>query len=329
MEPRVSIIVPCRNEIRHIQAFLDSVAAFERPEGLMPEVLIADGESTDGTREALNSFAASHYWLRVVDNPGRIVSTGLNAAIGMALGDVIVRLDVHATYAPDYVVQCLAVLETSGADNVGGPARTRPQGYLQEAVAAAYHSRFSTGGALFHQAGYEGPVDTVTFGCWRKEVFAEVGLFDEELVRNQDDEHNLRITRAGGTIYQSPQIYCWYETRSNLTALFSQYWQYGYWKVAVIHKHGRAASWRHLVPATFVGTMGLLALAAFISDWARLAFLAASGLYLVAVVVASAVICLRGRIKLLPVMPLVLATYHISYGLGFLGGMLRSRHRGI
>ena len=325
MDPRVSIIVPCHNEIRFIRAFLDSVAQFERPEGLMPEVLIADGCSTDGTRELLDEFAAAHYWLRVIPNPRRIVSTGLNLAIKAALGDVMVRLDVHATYSPDYVVQCLKVLEETGADNVGGAARTRPQGYMQDAVAAAYHSRFSTGGALFHQPDHEGPVDTVTFGCWHKVLFEEVGLFDEDLMRNQDDEHNLRITLAGGTIYQSPRIRCWYETRSSLAALFTQYRQYGYWKVAVIHKHGRVASWRHLIPATFVGSLGLLAVSALFSHWARLAFCAASGTYLAAVLVASLLICIPRKVTLLAVMPFVLATFHFSYGLGFLAGLLRKR----
>ena len=325
MDPRVSIIVPCRNEIRYIQAFLDSVAAFDRPDGLMPEVLIADGESTDGTRALLDEFAARHYWLRVISNPRQIVSTGLNLAIKAALGDVMVRLDVHATYAPDYVVQCLRVLVQTGADNVGGAARTQPKGYMQEAVAAAYHSRFSTGGALFHQPDYEGPVDTVTFGCWHKSLFDEVGLFDEDLVRNQDDEHNMRITLAGGTIYQSTAIRCWYETRSSLRALFTQYRQYGYWKVAVIRKHKRAASWRHLVPATFVGSLGLLGFTALFSTWARMAFYAASAAYLAAILVASLLICVPRKARLLPVMPFVLATFHFSYGLGFLGGLLRRR----
>ena len=328
MQPKVSIIVPCRNEMRCIGAFLQSVAAFETPGGALPEVLIADGASDDGTREALDQFALSHRWLRVISNPQRIVSTGLNKAITAARGEVIVRLDVHATYAPDYVVECLRVLDETGADNVGGPARTQPHGYMQEAVAAAYHSRFSTGGALFHNVNYEGLVDTVTFGCWHKTLFDEVGLFDEALTRNQDDEHNLRITLAGGKIWQSPRIRCWYETRSSLRALFSQYRQYGYWKVAVIRKHGRPASWRHLVPAGFVGSVAALAAGALFSPWARLALALAVGTYAVANIAASLLIAIPRKLKLLPVMPLVLATYHLSYGWGFLGGLLRNRERG-
>ena len=332
MQPLVSVIVPCRNEIRYIGAFLESVAAFECPPGAV-EVLIADGSSSDGTREFLDAYAAVHGWLRVIPNPNRIVSSGLNTAIREARGSIIIRLDVHATFAPDYIVECLRVLNETGADNVGGPARTRAHGYMQRAIAAAYHSPFACGGARFHDVNYEGLVDTVTFGCWRKELFDRVGLFDETLIRNQDDEHNLRIALKGGLeggkIFQSPRIRCWYETRSSLPALFSQYRQYGYWKVPVIRKHGRPASWRHLVPATFVGTLTVLAVFAPFSYWARFALVLTGGAWLALSMVATLIICLPRQLKLLPVMPLVLATYHVSYGLGFLGGLLMPRQRGV
>jgi succinoglycan biosynthesis protein ExoA len=200
----------------------------------------------------------------VIDNPGRIVSTGLNSAIKAARGEIVVRMDAHTEYAPDYVQQCVAVLQETGADNVGGPARTRAETYLEKAVAAAYHSRFAVGGARFHDVNYEGWVDTVTYGCWRREAFDRFGYFDEELVRNQDDEHNLRIIRDGGKIWQSPKIRSWYRPRGSLSALFKQYMQYGYWKVRVIQKHKLPASWRHLVPGAFVlALLVLILLSAF------------------------------------------------------------------
>jgi uncharacterized protein YqgV (UPF0045/DUF77 family) len=260
--------------------------------------------------------------VRVLDNPGRIVSTGLNAAIRAARGEVLVRMDAHTTYAPDYVRQCLAVLEESGADNVGGPMQTRAETYMERAIRAVFHSPFAVGGAGSHQPSYEGYVDTVIYGCWRKKAFETVGYFDEELVRNQDDEHNLRITRAGGKIYQSPRIRSWYHVRGSLTALFRQYMQYGYWKVPVIRKHKTPASIRHLVPGTFVGCVCLLLILGLFWSPALWGTAALVLLYSTAVLAASLVIAARTQWRLLPVLPAVLGCFHIGYGYGFLRGVL-------
>jgi hypothetical protein len=305
---------------------------------------------TDGPGLQLSGFSPQPSHLRVIDNPGKIVSTGLNAAIRAARGEIIVRMDAHTEYAPDYVRQCVATLKATGADNVGGPARTKADGWMPQAVAAAYHSPFAAGGARFHDVGYEGYVDTVTYGCWRKSAFEKFGYFDEELVRNQDDEHNLRIVRGGGKIYQSPWIRSWYRPRGSLSALFHQYMQYGYWKVRVIQKHKLPASWRHLVPGAFVLVLlALFAVSVFgfclsafsfhpssfspadlrpptsLSDRlfvsALRALLLALGAYLVAVLAASLAISAKAGWRLLPALPLVFPCYHIGYGWGFLRGV--------
>ena len=318
--PRVSVVVPCRNEAGHIDDCLDSLLDQEPVPGGF-EVIVADGRSDDGTREALERRAAADSRVRVVNNPGRIVSTGLNAAIRVARGEVVVRMDAHTTYAEDYLRQCIAVLEETGADNVGGPARTSASGYVQRAIAAAYHSPFSVGGARFHDPSYEGELDTVTYGCWRKEVFDRVGLFDEELVRNQDDEHNFRLTLAGGRIWQSPRIRSWYRPRSSLPALFLQYQQYGYWKVRVIQKHGHPASWRHLVPVAF--TVGaLLGWPLALAD-RRLAaaYLAGWAAYGLASLAASVWTAARSSWSFLPALPVVFLVFHLGYGLGFARGV--------
>lgn len=316
----VSVIVPCRNESRHIEPFLASLAG-QRTDGMTVEFLIADGMSDDGTRAVLERQTKADPRFRVIDNPEKFVSTGLNRAIQAALGGVIARMDVHTEYAPDYLAQCVRVLRETGAGNVGGPARTRPSGWLQTAISLGYHSPFSCGGARFHDPDYEGWVDTVTYGCWRKETLLQLGLFDEELVRNQDDELNLRLTRAGGKIWQSPAIQSWYHPRASLTALFQQYAQYGYWKVRVIQKHRLPASWRHLVPGTFVFGLTLLTVAAPWSPVALAAWVLWLGSYLAANLLACLLTCLRGgRLKYLPVMPLVFAAFHFGYGYGFLRG---------
>jgi glycosyltransferase involved in cell wall biosynthesis len=251
--------VPCRNEAKAINAFLNSLLHQELGD-LRWEAIIADGMSADGTRKILQQFSKEHPQIRIINNPSRIASTGLNTCIRAAAGEIIVRMDVHTEYKPDYVRRCVEVLLRTNAANVGGACVAVQTGYVGRAIAAAFHSRVAVGGARWHQPTYEGPVDTVHLGCWRREVLERIGYFDETLVRNQDDELNLRLTRAGGTIWQSPDIVSWYHPRSSLGALFRQYFQYGFWKVAVIRKHRVPASWRHLVPGAFVlGNIALLA----------------------------------------------------------------------
>ena len=167
----VSVIVPCRNERDHIEAFCASVAAQQVPEGWTLEVLIADGQSDDGTRERLAAFCQRDPRFVMIDNPGRIVSCGLNRCIDRAQGRFIVRLDVHTVYAGDYIARCLDTWHATGADNVGGPWRAEgaagPEGRVQRAIAAAFQSRWVAGGARSRDLGYEGPVDTVYLGACR------------------------------------------------------------------------------------------------------------------------------------------------------------------
>lgn len=235
----VSIIVPCRNESRYIGAFIDSVDSMDVA-GLDCELIIADGMSDDGTREILDRVVRDNrtgFEVKVIDNPEKIVSAGLNAAIHCARGEVILRMDVHTQYASDYIQCCVRVLQETGCDNVGGSWQARGNGYIGSAIAAAFRSRFCVGSGRTHDAQYEGLVNTVYLGCWSRSVFDRVGLFDPRLVRNQDDEFNLRLILAGGKVWQSPRIVSCYRSRSSFRKLFRQYFQYGLWKVAVIQKH--------------------------------------------------------------------------------------------
>ena len=318
--PLVSIVLPCRNEADNIIACVQSILAQEPPEGGF-EVLVADGMSTDGTRELLDEIAANFPQIRVLNNPGRIVSTGLNAAIRAARGDIIIRMDAHTTYAPDYVQQCLGVMDETGADNVGGPMQTHAETFLEEVVRAVFHSPFAVGGARSHNASYEGWVDTVIYGCWRKSVFREVGGFDEELVRNQDDEHNLRMNRKGYRVYQSPRIRSWYRVRGSLSALFRQYMQYGYWKILVIQKHRAPASWRHVVPGGFLAAISLLAVWGCFWKPALWADLGLFATYLLLVSLVSLFTAARSGWKLLPLLPAAFGCFHFGYGYGFLRGV--------
>jgi glycosyltransferase involved in cell wall biosynthesis len=326
---QISIIVACRNEIKHIRSLLDSLLSQDMA-GISWEAIVADGMSDDGTRDVLEEYGARYPQLRFVANPGRIASTGLNAAIRAASGEIIIRMDAHTSYAPNYCRLCVETLEGTGADNVGGPARTRTVGVRARAVAAAYHSRFSTGGTKFHDENYEGWVDTLPYGCWRKSTLVGLGLFDEALVRNQDDELNLRLTRTGGRIWQSPAIVSWYSPRPALSSLFHQYFQYGFWKVAVIRKHRLPGSWRHVVPIGFVLTNALLLVcmavtkAAGAAEWftaSAVSWLTIATAYAVATLTASVITARARGWVILPYLPVVFATYHLSYGFGFLAGL--------
>jgi succinoglycan biosynthesis protein ExoA len=319
-EPAVSVVVPCRNEKHQIERVIHSILAQESPSGGF-EVIVADGMSDDGTRTILARLEKEDVRLRVIDNKHLIVATGLNAAIKEAIAPVIIRMDSHTTYDPFYIRTCLEVLQTTGADNVGGPWIATGWGMVGNAIAAAFQSPFASGNRRGHNPDYGGIVDTVYLGCWPRHVFDRIGFFDEELVRNQDDEFNLRLTRAGGKIWQSPLIKSWYTPRSSLIALFRQYVQYGYWKVRVIQKHRLPASVRHLIPSVFVLSLAVLTGAAPWSPFAAWASIALVSVYLVFSLVVSSITAARAGWVLLPLMPLVFACYHFAYGFGFLRGV--------
>jgi glycosyltransferase involved in cell wall biosynthesis len=320
----VSIIVPCRNERRYIEAFCNGVLRQSLPAGWTMQLVVADGDSDDGTREILERVAAADARVRVIANPRRIVSTGLNAALAQAEGEVIVRMDVHTEYAGDYVAQCIAALVETGADNAGGPWRAEPDdggGPMQQAVAAAFQSRWVAGGALSRKLDHDGWVDTVYLGAWPRRTFDRFGGFDEALVRNQDDEHNLRIVKGGGRVWQSSRIRSVYRPRAALRQVFRQYLQYGYWKPFVMRKHGQPASARHLVPAAFVGGLIVTAVLALAGGaaWPLVGLVGLYGLTVIAMTLGVARERQPSMAALLRV-PAVIVSYHLSYGIGSLLG---------
>ena len=328
--PHVSVIVPCRNEIRHIRAFLDCVLQ-QKLGRIEMEILIADGMSDDGTREVLAEFEGPCPSIRVLDNPERIVSTGANRAIREAWGEIIIRMDVHTLYAPDYVRTCVEVLNATGAGNVGGPARTRVDGYLAQAIALAFHTPFASGGAKYRDPCYEGPTASVPYGCFRKSTLEFVGLYDEELVCGQDVDLSFRITSFGWTVWQSPKIVSWYTPRSSISKLIRQHFQYGFWKARILRKHREIFSRRSIVPASclVVGVALLLcALAASLgrSVWWRDAFLTVLifllDSYLIASFTTAFCIAKRNGWRLFPLLPVVFAAYQLPYAIGFLLALL-------
>jgi succinoglycan biosynthesis protein ExoA len=320
----ISVIIPCRNEEGYIQETIERVVVQEGAgERFTLEVLIVDGKSDDRTQEIIREKTAEYPALQLIINEKRTTPVAFNLGIARARGRYICILGAHAEIAPDYLLSCLTVIQQVEADNVGGPWRAKGYGHLGEAIALAFQTPFAVGGAKGHALDYEGYLDTVWGGFYRRDVFERIGPFDEELVRNQDDELNYRLIKAGGKIWQSPRIRYSYVCRNSLRQLFMQYYQYGYWKVRVIRKHRLPASVRHLIPGGFVGALlVLLLLSPFSAAAVRLGAVLFF-LYVAANLCASLAVCFQtAHFRYLPVLPVIFGAFHFGYGYGFLRGFI-------
>ena len=322
----VSVLMPVRNEGSFIEHSLGAVLAQDYPTEHL-EIIVADGMSTDSTRQIVAQVALDRHNVRLIENPGQIVATGLNKALKVATGEIIVRVDGHTVIHPDYVRECVTALHVSAADNVGGRMQAVSDTWFGRAVAAATSSRFGVGGARFHYSDREEWVDTVYLGAWRRDVFQRIGTFDEEMVRNQDDEFNYRLRASGGKILLSPRIKSKYFNRTSPRALWRQYFQYGYWKVRVLQKHPRQMQLRQFLPPLFVfAFLSLLAVIPFANGfWVLLT----AGLFAYGLValVASVAASVRGEWQLLPLVPIAFPIIHFAYGLGWLFGLIRFWNR--
>jgi cellulose synthase/poly-beta-1,6-N-acetylglucosamine synthase-like glycosyltransferase len=323
-DPFVTVVMPVRNEAAFIERSVGSVLAQDHPADRY-EVIVVDGDSDDDTPARVRALATQAGPTRVtlLHNPGRIVPSSLNLGLAVARGDLVIRVDGHAEIDSDYISRCIAVSRETTAACVGGPIRTlgSDDSKAALAIAAAQGSTFGGGGAAYRTSTGSGPVDTILFGAYRREVFEVVGDFDEELVRNQDDEFNLRVTGAGGVIWMDPSIRGTIFARPSYRGLWRQHRQYGLYKVRVMQKHGGVASPRHLVPAAFVAaTAGSLALAVL----ARRPWLAATvlGPYAAADTLSAATVARRTRADPARI-ALATAIMHTAYGVGTLAGVVR------
>ncbi|HUI26293.1 MAG TPA: glycosyltransferase family 2 protein [Candidatus Kryptonia bacterium] len=319
--PFVSVMIPMRNEVGSIAVCLESVLAQDYPPERF-EVLVVDGASTDGSDALIEQYAQRDRRVRLLHNPHRIVPSALNIAIRAAKGDIVMRVDGHTRIAPDYLRIGVETLQRTSADNVGGPMHAVGGGVIGDAIALATSSRFGIG-SYFHYGRDEAEVDTVYLGMYRRAVFDRVGLFDEEMVRNQDDEFNYRLRKAGGRIVLTPAMCSWYQNRRSLTALAKQYAQYGLWKVRVLQKHPAQMSVRHFVPPALVHG---LVLPLLLIPWMPpvvLVTLAQAAIYVVAVSLVAARIARRQGWRLFGPLVATFGTLHLSWGGGFAVGMVR------
>ena len=329
--PLVTVIVPCRNEARHLAACLDSILATAYPRDRL-EVLIVDGASTDDTRAIAERYASDS--VRVLANPAGTAPAGMNIGIRQASGDIIARMDAHAAYPPEYLPRLVEALEMTGADNAGGVLQTLPasRGAVPRAIAAACSHPFGVGNSQFRiGASTNRWVDTVAFGCWKRQLFNWLGMFDEELVRNQDDELNHRLLARGGRILLVPTVTAQYYARETLGQVARMFYQYGHYKPLVAKKVGRVMTLRQLAPPAL--TLGLLITAA-LAPFLTIAGALGAALALVyggAVFGAALRLVPRLGVAAALTTAIVFPLMHLSYGWGFLTGLLRwsrrPRHR--
>ena len=292
------------------------------------EILVADGMSTDGTREIVLEYQKNHPHLFLIDNPGKIVPTAMNLALQRARGEIIIRVDGHCIIAPDYLSKCANYLKTGEFAGVGGPMTSIGETPLSETIALAMSSSFGVGNSAFRTtSGRTMVVDTVPFPAYTRKIIDEVGFYDEELVRNQDDEYNYRIREHGGRLLLAEDIHSKYYSRGSLGKLWKQYFQYGFYKVRVLQKHPRQMSLRQFVPPAFVLGLAASLLLTLFTNRGFWMLLMVAGSYLLANLAASINIAAKKGWRNLLLLPVAFAIIHISYGLGFLSGLVKFWNR--
>ncbi len=317
--PFVSVLVPMRNERAFIVQCLDSIVANDYP-GHRIEVLVIDGMSTDDSAEIVRRYGERHLFIRLLANPKRFQVAALNVGLREARGEIIVRMDAHTRYAPDYIRTCVDLLQTAGAENVGGLQRAVGTDYISRAIAVAITTPFGIGNAHFRYAERMMWVDTVYLGAWRKARLQALGGFDERWAVNEDYELNCRLRKSGGRILLSPEIKSFYYVRPSLEALALQYFRYGFWKVKTLSSHADSLRWRQLAPPALV--VGLLLSLVLSTFWPALGALV-PGVYGLTIGLAALTTASRRGWRYLPVLPVIFATIHVGWGLGFLMGLTR------
>lgn len=318
--PMVSVVLPIRNEARHIRACLERLLTQDYPAEKL-EILVIDGMSEDETRDIVQEIIREHpeRRLRLLDNPKRIVPPALNIGIQAAEGEVIVRMDGHTVPARNYVWACVDALNRSGAVNVGGRLNPKSEHGFGKAVMLAQAHPLGAGGAKFHYADEPQYVDTVYMGAFKREIFMKTGLFDESMIRNQDYEMNVRIRKAGGKIYLDPAIHAAYTPRDTPRKLWKQYFEYGWWRVETVRRHPDSLRWRQALPPMFVAAVVLLGLLSF---WPMARALLALAVVPYVAVLGVTSWTLRHELERPWQFGLAVAIMHFAFGFGFWASLL-------
>lgn len=330
--PRVSVVIPVRNEAAFIESNLEALRGQDYPLDRL-EVVVADGRSEDATREIVNAVAAR--WSQdgargcrvlLVDNPERVMPTGVNAAIRQATGDLVLLLGGHARLPSTYIRECVALMLETGVDGTGGAVESVSRGRVGEAIAALMSSPFGIGNSDFRTArgvggGRPVPADTLPFPVFRRQVYERVGLYNPHMIRHQDYEFNYRVRQAGGRMLLLPALKATYHVRSSLRVLWRQYWQYGVYKGRFLRRFPRSVKLRHLIPPLFTAAVALAAVAAIVTEAGRLALLALVLPYAFFMMAAVAQFLSERRWSVAALAPAVMFCLHFGYGLGIWFGL--------
>ncbi|HEC92761.1 MAG TPA: glycosyltransferase family 2 protein [Candidatus Atribacteria bacterium] len=324
--PSVSIIIPCYNEEQFIGKCLDSILSQDYPKEKL-EILIVDGRSKDRTREIVQNYCKQYSFVKLLDNPEKFTPSGLNIGIKNAQGEIIIRMDAHAEYNNDYIRKCVENLEEHKVDNVGGIIKTIPSKntLVAKAIALCLSHPFGTGNSYFRIGSKEPQlVDTVFGGCYRREVFDRIGLFNEKMIRSQDIEFNLRLRDKAGKILLVPDIVSYYYSQSTLLGFLKHNFLDGIWVTYPLKSGIQSFSWRHLTPLFFLLVLGITFLFSFVSWFFLLLFIIVVSWYLTLIIYFSFKIAKREKnIGLLFAMPIVFFCRHFGYGLGSLWGLIK------
>jgi len=323
--PPVSVVMPVRNEERHLAESVRHVLAQDYPGPL--EVVLAVGPSHDRTEQIARALADPR--VTVIANPSGRIPAGLNAARRAARYDVIARVDGHALLPPGYLRTAVAALEDTGAADVGGIMAAEGVTPFQQAVAWGMTSPAGVGAAAFHTGGHAGPADSVYLGVYRREAIEEAGGYDEEMLRAEDWELNYRIRARGGLIWFTPDLRITYRPRANTRALGAQYFHYGRWRRVIVREHPETANFRYLAPpgaaalvaagllAGLAGLIGIATGAPAAVGWLAAGFVIPLT-YLLGITAVSTALSRGVPASVRARLPLVLATMHMCWGTGFL-----------
>lgn len=278
MQPTVSVVMPMYNEAAYIESTVASLKLQDYPAELTEWVFV-DGSSSDETVALVQKSVAGRVNVKILSNPARDIPAAMNIGIRGAVGEYIVRMDAHTEYAPDYISTGMETILQTGADVVGGPAVAAGKTDKQKAIAAAFQSRFALGGGKHHDKDFEGYAEAVPFGIYRRQYALGLGLYNETLLKSEDDDFFYRVRKTGGRIYLTSRIRMTYYPRRDFSALWRQYFAFGYWKMAFFQTHRDVVSITQLVPPAFVT---FLVLGAVLCLWPpfRLVYGAVLALYL-------------------------------------------------
>jgi len=321
----VTVIIPIRNEERYIKKCIDSVIAQTYPKDKM-EVFLVDGMSEDNTRELIMEYTKKYPFIKLLDNPKKIVPVALNVGIKNAKGDVIIRMDAHTYYAEDYIEKCVETLKQIDAVNVGGPIVTLPGAdtAVAKAIALVTSHPFGVGNSKFRISNKAEYVDTVPFGAFRKEIFKKIGLFDERLIRNQDIEYNLRIWKNGGKVYLHPDIKSFYYNKATLMALCQHNFKNGLWNILTHKLCITSLSLRHYIPLFFILSIIMSLVFSIFSNYGIYLLFTILISYTILSILSSIQIFIKEKSFCAFLTPVVFLSLHLSYGFGSLYGILKT-----